>query len=327
MRYVISVAALSLAGVSSLRADVINDDFLGADVSPEWTVSFEHSTQGIFTLDWTYEMRDGWLIVTDIEPDRRVDEPELSGSCRVILSRSFHAPGEFSVSTTLSWDSEDNARAMQTLVVRLRSDTTTVHFGYADSWIVHRGGRNFGIIPHDEDPLFRSEKNALPYAGSANISLDRTADGLITARWEGAEFFSATETCPIDMLQIVFSYAPYRRAFLGELGVDFIAASSSGGNRFRRGDSNADGTVNIGDGVYILQNLFSNGPDISCPDAADANDDEIVNIADAVYILLNLFAAGLPIPEPHATCGLDSTSHPLGEPDLPPCEYPAERCP
>jgi hypothetical protein len=96
---------------------------------------------------------------------------------------------------------------------------------------------------------------------------------------------------------------------------------------FKRGDSNRDGGVNIADAVYILQNLFAQGPAILCPDAADSNDDEGVNIADAVYILQNLFAQGPPMPAPGPDdCGPDTTGDPQGGADLPPCDYCPEAC-
>ncbi len=94
--------------------------------------------------------------------------------------------------------------------------------------------------------------------------------------------------------------------------------------QFIRGDSNGDGAVNIADAVYILQNLFAQGPPILCPDAGDSNDDEGVNIADAIYILQNLFAQGPPIPPPTGACGPDTTSGTEG--DLPPCDYPENLC-
>ncbi len=96
---------------------------------------------------------------------------------------------------------------------------------------------------------------------------------------------------------------------------------------FKRGDSNRDGGVNIADAVYILQNLFAQGPPILCMDAADSNDDESVNIADAVYILQNLFAQGPPIPAPGSdACGRDTTGHPAGGPDLSACDYCPGAC-
>jgi hypothetical protein len=96
---------------------------------------------------------------------------------------------------------------------------------------------------------------------------------------------------------------------------------------FRRGDANSDGLANIADAVYILQNLFAQGPAIRCPDAGDANDDEDVNIADAVYLLQNLFAQGAALPAPgRDQCGPDTTPHPTGGQDLPACTYCAGAC-
>ena len=85
--------------------------------------------------------------------------------------------------------------------------------------------------------------------------------------------------------------------------------------------------MNLADAVYILPNLFAQGPAILCPDAEDSNDDEGVNLADAVYILQNLFAQGPAIPAPGpGACGPDPTPHPLGGADLPACDYCADAC-
>jgi hypothetical protein len=62
-------------------------------------------------------------------------------------------------------------------------------------------------------------------------------------------------------------------------------------------------------------------------DAADSNDDEGVNIADAVYILQNLFAQGPAFASPGSeACGPDPTPHPTGGDDLPPCVTCPEVC-
>ncbi len=80
---------------------------------------------------------------------------------------------------------------------------------------------------------------------------------------------------------------------------------------FLRGDANRDGTVDIGDGVTVLDYLF--GPtDLSqCLVSADANDDGSVDIADAVTILDLLFASGDPLPSPYPDCGDDDTADAL----------------
>jgi hypothetical protein len=62
----------------------------------------------------------------------------------------------------------------------------------------------------------------------------------------------------------------------------------------KRGDATADGTINIGDVVYLVTYLFQNGPP-PCPmEAGDANCDGLVNIGDVVYLVTYLFAGGPP---------------------------------
>lgn len=91
---------------------------------------------------------------------------------------------------------------------------------------------------------------------------------------------------------------------------------------FKRGDSNADGTVDLSDAVYTLGWLFQGGPEPVCQDAADANDDQTIDISDAVYALSWLFTGGDPIPAPGpAACGDDPTEDELAE-----CNYPEELC-
>jgi hypothetical protein len=91
---------------------------------------------------------------------------------------------------------------------------------------------------------------------------------------------------------------------------------------FRRGDSNADGRVDISDAVYSLGFLFSGGAAPLCRDAADGNDDQKLDISDAVYTLNHLFSGGPALPPPgRETCGPDPTADELEE-----CAYPPELC-
>lgn len=82
---------------------------------------------------------------------------------------------------------------------------------------------------------------------------------------------------------------------------------------FRRGDANEDGSLDLGDPVRILIELFA-GPDdpSECPDALDANDDGTVDLADAVHLLRFLFRGADAPPSPLGACGPD----PSGEDDL-----------
>ena len=80
------------------------------------------------------------------------------------------------------------------------------------------------------------------------------------------------------------------------------------GALFRRGDSNGDARLGIGDAVRIFGFLFrGNPPALSCEDAADANDSGVVDLSDGVRILTHLFLDGLPLPLPIEDCGEDPT--------------------
>jgi len=77
---------------------------------------------------------------------------------------------------------------------------------------------------------------------------------------------------------------------------------------FRRGDSDGDGALNLTDGVFVLQFLFSGGPSPLCLEAADADDDGALSITDGIAILGFLFLGGEPLPAPGpppSSCGVD----------------------
>ena len=76
---------------------------------------------------------------------------------------------------------------------------------------------------------------------------------------------------------------------------------------FLRGDSNADGGVDLSDAVHILNFLFLGSADLGCADAADADDTGLLDLTDAVYVLNFLFLGGFPPPVPLGSCGQDPT--------------------
>ncbi len=92
---------------------------------------------------------------------------------------------------------------------------------------------------------------------------------------------------------------------------------------FRRGDSNNDGALDVGDPIFFLGFLFSNGPTPVCGDATDVNDDGNGDIGDAVFALSYLFSNGPPPPPPFPGCGIDSTP----STNLPPCPAGTLNCP
>lgn len=63
------------------------------------------------------------------------------------------------------------------------------------------------------------------------------------------------------------------------------------------GDANGDGTVDVGDAVYLLNYLYKGGPAPAPMHVGDPNDDCIIDVADAVYLLNYLYKGG-PAPLP-----------------------------
>lgn len=61
-----------------------------------------------------------------------------------------------------------------------------------------------------------------------------------------------------------------------------------------RGDTNADGIVDVADVVYLLNYLFKGGPAPVPLWTADTNRDDLVELADVVYLLNYLFKGGPP---------------------------------
>lgn len=99
-----------------------------------------------------------------------------------------------------------------------------------------------------------------------------------------------------------------------------VGALIFAGESFRRGDANADGSINLPDVIRILGLLFANGTALDCASAGDTNDDSALDIADAVFLVNFLFSSGAPLPAPHPNCGPDGT------PDALPCQVPTAGC-
>ena len=83
----------------------------------------------------------------------------------------------------------------------------------------------------------------------------------------------------------------------------FPLAVRSAEKGFVRGDSNADGEVDISDAVAVLYHLFV-GRDLPCLDAADVDSSGSLEITDPICLLGFLFL-GEPAPgSPFPACGL-----------------------
>jgi arylsulfatase A-like enzyme len=90
--------------------------------------------------------------------------------------------------------------------------------------------------------------------------------------------------------------------------------------RFVRGDVNADGSIDISDGVATLLFLFGGGTTLSCVDAADPNDTGDVDVSDAIFVFNYLFLGGVQPSVPFPDCGADPTQDDLGCLGFDPCD-------
>jgi len=103
---------------------------------------------------------------------------------------------------------------------------------------------------------------------------------------------------------------PVRRMF--SLGLLAIAAllplELKAQASFMRGDANVDASVDLSDGILILQYLFQGGLQLDCLDAGDADDSGDLDLSDAIYEFSYLFIGGAPPPAPFAACGDDPTA-------------------
>jgi hypothetical protein len=90
--------------------------------------------------------------------------------------------------------------------------------------------------------------------------------------------------------------------------------------RFLRGDSDANGSVNLTDAVFTLNHLFLSGPAPTCGNAADSDDDGTLSITDGIYVLNHLFLGGPAPPMPFPECGVEEQEDELGCAAYPGCK-------
>jgi hypothetical protein len=113
-------------------------------------------------------------------------------------------------------------------------------------------------------------------------------------------------------------------------GLEILPSGGPPLARFVRGDANSDGTINLTDGVRILNFLFTGGTVPECMDAADSDDSggTQLSITDAIRILGWLFSGGTAPPPPTPSTGAYPTSDcgPDPTPDSFDCAVISPKC-
>jgi hypothetical protein len=92
---------------------------------------------------------------------------------------------------------------------------------------------------------------------------------------------------------------------------DQACATPQGGTavKFKRGDADGSGKLDLTDAIFTLQFLFMGGTTPTCKDAADTDDSGKLDITDAVASLQFQFMGGAaPAPPGPTTCGPDPTA-------------------
>ncbi len=130
----------------------------------------------------------------------------------------------------------------------------------------------------------------------------------------GTYVFKGVKHAPGDEITVILKPAP------GSLPDLPRPVETKPAVKFRRGDANGDGTVNMADGVFTLSYRFSGTEAPACFDAADANDDGDVNIGDPIFLFGWLFLGGKAPPAPGPMrCGEDPTEDRLPEGEYEEC--------
>jgi hypothetical protein len=84
-----------------------------------------------------------------------------------------------------------------------------------------------------------------------------------------------------------------------------LEAAAAPVSRLVRGDANCSSRVDLSDGVFIFNFLFTGGDAPCCGEVADANGDGTANITDGISILNHLFLGLEPPDQPYPDCGED----------------------
>jgi hypothetical protein len=111
--------------------------------------------------------------------------------------------------------------------------------------------------------------------------------------------YPATGTADYQVVFFVFPFeaipqggtAPNNARTVMKRIMDWFGISKT----FSRGDVNADGEINSGDIVYLINYLFKKGPEPQPWESGDVNCDGLINSSDVVYLINYLFKAGPPL--------------------------------
>ena len=185
----------------------------------------------------------------------------------------------------------------------------------------YAGGQNVGTTPVD-DSLWHHVAAVFPEGATMGQQIDHYVDGILQGKSGGDRAIDTTIDDPLYHVTIGMTRqsTTNMRVYVGQIAdvriydaelsedelLDLIEPPMEGPT-FVRGDADQSGAINVTDGVFLLNFLFSGGDAPPCQDAGDSNDSGFIDIADGVYILNFLFLGTSAPPAPFESCGPDPT--------------------
>lgn len=211
MRTMILVVSCLFFPTFAVAGVVVFDDFDNSELDPAWQIGYREYASG-----WSYAEAGTNLTVTEVAvtTDRQWGD--------VSLSRIIAPMGDFAASLAFSWDSADDAKAMQRFGIYLKDaeGNNVIYASYNDAWQFQRGEKTAS----GGGEFYSSGYNSLPLAGNTIIEIVRIGND-ISVSWGGQEYFTTQSSTAVTQVEIRFGHYKYdaSNSFFGTIAVDYIS--------------------------------------------------------------------------------------------------------
>ncbi|MCA8961648.1 MAG: hypothetical protein KDC38_14085 [Planctomycetes bacterium] len=233
---------------------------------------------------------------------------------RSILSVS-HSPGSApgTIDIDLTWRAETGGAFPEDLSSSFQILVGTTEVATFESAEVIGGVASPCVAPNcDGLPCGTWTVGGIPAVGTCDYSdeqLGCVCGTVISESFEGIDA-SSGDTVTVRLRPDVGTFP---EGLVAANSIQFVV-----GTDLVRGDTNADGNIDLADAIHLLTYLFQSGP-LGCRDAGDIDDSAALDIADPIGLLTYLLQGGAPPPAPFPGCGPDTTPDALDCLSFPGC--------
>ncbi|MBN4057038.1 choice-of-anchor B family protein [bacterium AH-315-J21] len=152
-------------------------------------------------------------------------------------------------------------------------------------WFSNNHGFNSGA-----DPWVTAVSND---GGTTWVTLEDTT--LAAAQWTQMDFRIRDYVQLTNQVMFKFVATEGCSNSVVEAALDDFSIYDDGSTCCRlAGDANDDGIFNIGDIVFLINRIFTGGPNGPCPDQMNANGDGTFDLADITFLIERVFRGGPP---------------------------------